>query len=88
MTSRRVVLVLASALIGFGFGFGLLFQLSPNSVWFAVNTPGLWVFSRFVNLDVSVWMIPLGNAIAYAMLAVLFISVTGLAQWCGKRTSI
>ncbi len=88
MTNRRVVLVLASALIGFGFGFGLLFQLSPHSVWFAANTPGLWIFSRFVNLDISVWMIPLGNAIAYGMLAVLFISVTGLAQWRGKRTSV
>jgi hypothetical protein len=68
------------AIVGFGLGFGLLFQLSPHGVWFAVNAPGACLFSPFVNPGVSVWMIPRGNDLACALMAVLSICASGLAQ--------
>jgi hypothetical protein len=80
MTSKRTLAVLFSALIGFGPGFGLLFQLSPRVLWFVLNTPGGWLFSPFVGPGASVWMIPLGNAAAYAAIAVLFVCASALAR--------
>jgi hypothetical protein len=88
MTSKRIVSILLSALIGFGLGLGLLFQLPLRAVWFAANAPGAWLLSPFVGLGASVWLVPFGNAVAYAAMAALFICASGLAHGIRKRASI
>ena len=85
---KRILLVTVSALAGFSAGFGLLFQFSPRAVWFAANVPGAYLMSQFAGPGVSVWTIPLGNAAAYALVAVLFVFASSLAQGRKRRASI
>ncbi len=88
MTGRKILSVLAAAGIGFALGLGLLFQFSPHAVWFAANTPGLVLSSPIAQPGNSVWMIPLGNALAYAAIALLSIFTIGFARERRARTSI
>jgi hypothetical protein len=88
MTVRKILIVLACALVGFGIGVGLLFQFSPRAIWFAATAPGLWLFHPFEGPGVSVWMIPIGNGIAYAATATLLIFMIGVAHAQRKTRSI
>jgi hypothetical protein len=88
MTSKSIVAVLLSALIGFGLGLGLLFQLPLRSVWFVANAPGALLFAPFAELGSSVWLVPFGNAIVYGAIAALLICASGLARGIRKRASV
>ena len=88
MSGKKILSVLAAAGIGFALGLGLLFPFSPHAVWFAANAPGLFLCSPFARPGVSVWTIPLGNALAYAAIALLSIFTIGLARERRARTSI
>ena len=87
MTGKKTLSVLAAAAIGFALGLGLPFQFSPHAVWFAANAPGLFLSSPIAQPGISVWMIPLGNALAYAAIALLCICTIGFARERGARTS-
>jgi hypothetical protein len=88
ITGRKILSVLAAAVIGFALGLGLLFQFSPHAVWFAANAPGLFLSHPLAPPGSSVWMIPLGNGLAYAAIALLFIVTISFTRGRRTQTSI
>ena len=83
MRSKRVLLVAASAIAGFGIGMALPvrieftfpFRIAQPAIWFA-NMPGFYLFSSLPKPRPSLWLIPIGNALAYALIATFLMLAT------------
>jgi hypothetical protein len=76
----RAVALIAAAACGFGVGIGLLLGAEPRFIWFVSSLPGGWLFSPFASLGAPVWMVPVGNGIAYAVAAVLLMCLFALTK--------
>ena len=78
--AKRTALLLTSAAAGFAAGIGLLLDAPRRGGWFGLNAPGAYVAFPFAHPGLTVWAIPLCNAIGYAALMALLIRAVGFAR--------
>lgn len=87
MRSKRAVLVVASAAAGFGIGMALPvrieftfpFHVAQPAIWYA-NMPGFYLFSLVPDPHSTIWLIPVSNAVAYALIATFLILAINLVR--------